>query len=80
MIHFTYMFCLVKVWNLLAHKELLSYPGEHGRSNYQLIKLGTQGVPRVYLQPGGQMYSCGGDGTLKWRQLPLKNLIVNSLF
>ena len=70
----------MQVWNLSAHEELLSFPGEHGKSNYQLIKIGTQGVPRISIKSGGQMFSCGGDGTLKWRQLSLKHLIVNLPF
>ena len=59
------------------HEELESYPKEHGRGAY-LLKYGTQGVALMHLQPNGQLFSCGGDGTVKCRQLSIRETIVNT--
>lgn len=59
------------------HEELESYPKEHGKGAY-LLKYGTQGVALMHLQPNGQLFSCGGDGTVKCRQLSIRETIVNT--
>lgn len=65
-----------KVWGLSVHEELECYPKEHGRGAY-LLKYGTQGVALMSLH-NGQLFSCGGDGTVKLRQLSVRETIVNS--
>ncbi|XP_068740234.1 dmX-like protein 2 [Montipora capricornis] len=67
----------IKVWGLSVHEELECYPKEHGKGAY-LLKYGTQGVAMMCLQPNGQLFSCGGDGTVKWRQLSVRETIFNS--
>lgn len=65
-----------QVWGLSVHEELECYPKEHGKGAY-LLKYGTQGVALMNLH-NGQLFSCGGDGTVKWRQLSVRETIVNS--
>lgn len=65
-----------QVWGLTIHDELACYPKEHGKSTY--FKYGTQGVALIRVPCPGQIYSCGGDGTLKWRQISLRDTIVNT--
>ena len=64
------------MWGLSVHEELECYPKEHGKGAY-LLKYGTQGVSLMDLH-NGQLFSCGGDGTVKWRQLSVRETIVNS--
>ena len=66
-----------QVWGLTVHEELECYPKEHGKGAY-LLKYGTQGVAMMYLQPNDQLFSCGGDGTVKWRKLSVRETIFNS--
>ncbi|KAJ7385421.1 DmX-like protein 1 [Desmophyllum pertusum] len=66
----------IKVWGLSVHEELECYPKEHSKGAY-LLKYGTQGVSHMCLH-NDQLFSCGGDGTVKWRQLTVRETIVNS--
>jgi WD40 repeat protein len=67
----------VKVWDLSHHKTLHTFTGEHARQG--LFKNISQGVAQVHLD-NNMLFSCGADGSCKVRQLPERDLIVNSVY
>ncbi|XP_048584043.1 dmX-like protein 2 isoform X2 [Nematostella vectensis] len=68
----------IKVWGLTIHDQLACFPKEHGKSTY--FKYGTLGVALIRVPSIGEIYSCGGDGTLKWRRISLRDSIVNGRY
>ncbi|XP_078694772.1 dmX-like protein 2 isoform X2 [Branchiostoma floridae x Branchiostoma belcheri] len=67
----------VKVWGLLVHNLLYSFPAEHMRTSI-FRNLGA-GVTQLHLGPTNHMFSCGADGTLKWRLLPDRDNLLQTL-
>ncbi|XP_066271220.1 dmX-like protein 2 [Branchiostoma lanceolatum] len=67
----------VKVWGLLVHNLLYSFPAEHMRTSI-FRNLGA-GVTQLHLGPTNNMFSCGADGTLKWRLLPDRDNLLQTL-
>ncbi|XP_078588683.1 dmX-like protein 1 isoform X1 [Branchiostoma floridae x Branchiostoma japonicum] len=67
----------VKVWGLLVHNLLYSFPAEHMRTSI-FRNLGA-GVTQLHLGPTNHMFSCGADGTLKWRLLPDRDNLLHTL-
>ena len=61
-----------KVWGLVVHELFESFPKEHSRSTVSLRPI-SPGVQALRVVSGYQLFSCGGDGTLKWRILNVKN-------
>lgn len=68
----------IKVWGLTVHTPLYSFPGEHARSSF--FKHIGQGVIQLQVDGHGHLFSCGADGSMKVRQLPDRETIVNSLY
>ena len=68
----------IKVWGLTVHTPLYSFPGEHARSSF--FKHTSQGVIQLQVDSQGHLFSCGADGSMKVRQLPDRETIVNSLY
>ncbi|XP_022097370.1 dmX-like protein 2 isoform X2 [Acanthaster planci] len=58
----------IKVWCLSVHSLLHFYPGQHPRGNF--FRQSGNGVLQLAILPSSHLYSCGGDGTMKWRSLP----------
>ncbi|EDV26441.1 uncharacterized protein TRIADDRAFT_54433 [Trichoplax adhaerens] len=58
----------IKVWNMSSHDELGKFNGIHTRSG--IFKTAGIGVTKLVLLPHGQLFSSGGDGTIKFRTLP----------
>ncbi|XP_038079441.1 dmX-like protein 2 isoform X2 [Patiria miniata] len=58
----------IKVWCLSVHSLLHFYPGQHPRGNF--FRQSGNGVLQLSILPSSHLYSCGGDGTMKWRALP----------
>ncbi|XP_070543555.1 dmX-like protein 2 isoform X2 [Ptychodera flava] len=67
----------IKVWGLSIHNLLYSFPGEHSRNT--LFRGSGGGVIQLTLSPSHNLFSCGADGTMKWRVLPERSSVVNNL-
>lgn len=68
----------IKIWGLSSHTQLQYFPGEHARSSF--FKHIGQGVSQLHLDSHGRLFSCGSDGSMKVRQLPDREMIVQSLY
>ena len=49
--------------------ELAHFPGQHSKS--RLFRHGEGGVMDLDIMPGGKIYSCGADGSIKCQTLKL---------
>ncbi|CAG2109036.1 unnamed protein product [Medioppia subpectinata] len=70
----------IKVWGLGSVRVLFySFPGEHSRST--LFRNIGMGVSHLYVDQNGRLFSCGADGSMKFRQLPDRgiNNIINTI-
>ncbi|XP_043473124.1 dmX-like protein 2 isoform X3 [Leptopilina heterotoma] len=68
----------IKVWGLTVHSLLYSFPGEHPRSSF--FKNIGQGVTQLHVDSAGRLFSCGADGSMKVRQLPERDCIVQNYY
>lgn len=68
----------IKVWGLSVHTALYSFPGEHARSSF--FKNIGQGVTQLHVDSASRLFSCGADGSMKVRQLPERDLAVQTLY
>ena len=68
--------CHRQVWGLDVHQLLYSFPGEHSKSTFFKNVGSSSGVTQVSVGPDHQLFSCGGDGSMKFRQLPEKDFGV----
>nr|XP_042903510.1 dmX-like protein 2 [Parasteatoda tepidariorum] len=66
----------IKVWGLSVHVKLCSFAGEHTKSS--LFRSISNGVSQLEIDEMGRLFSCGADGSLKFRTLPDHD-IVNSM-
>lgn len=58
----------IKVWSLSAHGLLHCFAGQHSKGSF--FRPGATGVLQLAVLQPNYLYSCGADGTLKWRTLP----------
>nr|XP_018898945.1 PREDICTED: dmX-like protein 2 isoform X2 [Bemisia tabaci] len=70
----------IKVWGLSMHHQLYNFVGEHARSSF--FKNIGQGVTQIHVDAAARLFSCGADGSMKVRELPVadRDLIVHSVF
>ncbi|XP_041465630.1 LOW QUALITY PROTEIN: dmX-like protein 2 [Lytechinus variegatus] len=61
----------IKVWSLSVHSLLHYFPGQHTRGNF--FRQSGNGVVQLALLPPNNLYSCGADGTMKWRSLNISS-------
>ncbi|XP_060557818.1 dmX-like protein 2 isoform X5 [Ruditapes philippinarum] len=67
----------VKVWGLDVHQLIVAFQGEHTRSNTFFRSVGSAtGVTQVAIGPKHHLFSCGVDGSMKFRALPERESIV----
>jgi len=66
----------IKVWGLSVHNLWYSFPGEHSKSS--IFRNMGSGVTQCFVTANNQLFSCGADGSMKVRQLPDRDLVVNS--
>ncbi|XP_023930909.1 dmX-like protein 2 [Lingula anatina] len=66
----------VKVWGLGIHNLMYAFLGEHRKEG--LFRSNISGVLQVAVSHNKYLYSCGADGSMKVRQLPEKELIVQT--
>lgn len=57
----------------MFHDLFESFPKEHSRNTVSL-RHASPGVQCLLAISDGQLFSCGGDGTLKWRLLKIKTV------
>jgi hypothetical protein len=69
--------CPFQVWALNSNQLMFSFPGEHSRSTFFRSVGSTSGVTQVALDSSGHLFSCGADGSIKFRQLPEKEMMVH---
>lgn len=66
----------IKVWALNAHQQILSFQGEHSKSTFFRNMGSASGVTQVAVSPGHNLFSCGVDGSMKFRALPERDTII----
>ncbi|KAF2367901.1 RAVE complex protein Rav1 C-terminal [Trinorchestia longiramus] len=66
-----------QVWGLSVHNLIYNLPGEHSRTS--LFKNLSQGVTQLLLDNHNRLFSCGGDGSIKLRTFPERDLNLNLL-
>lgn len=67
-----------QVWGLSVHTSLYNFHGEHAKSSF--FKHIGQGVTQIQVDAQGRLFSCGADGSMKVRQLPDRESIVQTLY
>jgi hypothetical protein len=67
-----------QVWGLSVHTAVHSFAGEHARSSF--FKNIGQGVTQLHVDSAARLFSCGADGSMKVRQLPERDLAVQTLY
>ncbi|PVD19781.1 hypothetical protein C0Q70_20272 [Pomacea canaliculata] len=67
----------IKVWGLDVHQLIFSFPGEHSKNTFFRTVGSTSGVTQVAVGPANHLFSCGVDGSIKFRQLPEKEVVVH---
>ena len=60
-----------------SYKLFHTFSEEHCRQG--IFKNISQGVSQVFVDGQNRLFSCGADGSMKVRQLPDRDLIVNSV-
>lgn len=75
-VHFS--FARTQVWGLTVHTSLYNFHGEHAKSSF--FKHIGQGVTQIQVDSNGRLFSCGADGSMKVRQLPDRESIVQTLY
>lgn len=68
---------LFQIWSLTSYRCCFTFSDEHTR--HGIFKNISQGVSQVFVDQCNRLFSCGADGTMKVRQLPDRDLIVNSI-
>ncbi|XP_020293117.1 dmX-like protein 2 isoform X3 [Pseudomyrmex gracilis] len=68
----------IKIWGLTVHSLLYSFPAEHPRSSF--FKNIGQGVTQLHVDSAGRLFSCGADGSMKVRQLPERDCVIQTLY
>ncbi|CAH1797131.1 unnamed protein product [Owenia fusiformis] len=70
----------IKIWGLTVHQLMASLPGEHAKSSiFRNMHGAHTGCIQLMIGPRGHLYSCGADGSLKVRQLPDRDIVVQSV-
>ncbi|KYM98277.1 DmX-like protein 2 [Cyphomyrmex costatus] len=78
----------IKIWGLTVHSLLYSFPSEHPRSSFfknigqvlYNITICCQGVTQLHVDSAGRLFSCGADGSMKVRQLPERDCVIQTLY
>ncbi|CAG9822471.1 unnamed protein product [Phaedon cochleariae] len=65
----------IKIWGVTVPNVLLSLPAEHARSSF--FKNIGQGVTQLHIDSHNRLFSCGADGSMKVRQLPDREALLN---
>ncbi|KAK2704911.1 hypothetical protein QYM36_017080, partial [Artemia franciscana] len=64
----------IKLWNMETSELLLALPGEHSRTGFfRPMNSSSNGVNSLTIDSEGRLFSCGSDGSFKFRCLPYKD-------
>ncbi|GLV44690.1 Rabconnectin-3A [Carabus blaptoides fortunei] len=66
----------IKIWDVAGTQILLALPAEHARSSF--FKNIGQGVTQLQIDNCGRLFSCGADGSMKVRQLPDRDTLLEN--
>uniref|UniRef100_A0AAR5P422 RAVE complex protein Rav1 C-terminal domain-containing protein n=2 Tax=Dendroctonus ponderosae TaxID=77166 RepID=A0AAR5P422_DENPD len=65
----------IKIWGVTVPNVLLTLQTEHARGGF--FKNIGQGVTQLQIDSHGRLFSCGVDGSMKVRQLPDRETLLN---
>ncbi|XP_049821296.1 dmX-like protein 2 isoform X4 [Aethina tumida] len=65
----------IKIWGVTVPSVLLALPAEHSKSSF--FKNIGSGVTQLHIDSHGRLFSCGADGSMKVRQLPDRETLLN---
>lgn len=60
-----------------SNQLCFSFPGEHSKNTFFRSVGSTSGVTQVAINNSGHLFSCGADGSIKFRQLPEKDIMMH---
>ncbi|KAK7475121.1 hypothetical protein BaRGS_00033613 [Batillaria attramentaria] len=66
----------IKVWAMNMPSMLVMFTGEHSKNTFFRSVGSTSGVTQVAVGPNNHLFSCGVDGSIKFRQLPERDSSV----
>ncbi|XP_033750320.1 dmX-like protein 2 [Pecten maximus] len=66
----------IKVWGLDVHQMVVGFPGEHSKNTFFRNMGAASGVTQVSIGSTHHLFSCGVDGSMKFRALPERETIV----
>ncbi|KAK3098460.1 hypothetical protein FSP39_019692 [Pinctada imbricata] len=66
----------IKVWGLDVHQLVVNFPGEHSKNTFFRNMGSASGVTQVAIGTGHHLFSCGVDGSMKFRSLPERESMV----
>ncbi|XP_064608806.1 dmX-like protein 2 isoform X2 [Liolophura sinensis] len=67
----------IKVWGLDIHQLIHSFVGEHSKNTFFRNMGSAAGVTQIAVGPNHHLFSCGVDGSMKFRQIPEKDIVVH---
>ncbi|KAL8625455.1 hypothetical protein ACOMHN_018600 [Nucella lapillus] len=67
----------IKVWAMNSNQLCFSFPGEHSKSTFFRNVGATSGVTQVAINSNNHLFSCGADGSIKFRHLPEKEVMTH---
>jgi len=68
---------MLQVWGLDVHQLVVGFPGEHSKNTTFFRNMGSaSGVTQLVVSPSHHLFSCGVDGSMKFRCLPERESIV----
>lgn len=67
----------IRVWTLNSNQLSFAFQGEHSKNTFFRSVGSTSGVTQVSINGSGHLFSCGADGSMKFRQLPEKEMMIH---
>ncbi|KAJ8305005.1 hypothetical protein KUTeg_018588 [Tegillarca granosa] len=67
---------ILQVWGLDIHQLIVSFQGEHSKTTFFRNMGAASGVTQLAIGSGHNLFSCGVDGSMKFRALPERDSIV----
>ncbi|XP_076465247.1 dmX-like protein 2 isoform X2 [Babylonia areolata] len=67
----------IKVWAMNSNQLCFSFPGEHSKNTFFRNVGATSGVTQVAINSTNHLFSCGADGSIKFRHLPEKEVMMH---
>lgn len=71
-----FYYLILQVWGLDIHQLIVSFQGEHSKTTFFRNMGAASGVTQLAIGSGHNLFSCGVDGSMKFRALPERDSIV----